>query len=123
MLNDTVRAQIKSLQVKERSGFEIKKLSANFKMTPKIMEFDQLNLKTNKSSLGPYFAMEYTNMGADFSNFISKVVMKSYLKQSVVYMDDIAYFTPTLTNLHQKINLSCQFEGTVENFVAKDLGF
>ena len=121
MLNDTVRAQVKSLQVKERSGFEIKKLSANFKMTPKIMEFDQLNLKTNKSSLGPYFAMEYTNMGADFSNYISKVVMKSYLKQSVVYMDDIAYFTPTLNNLHQKINLSCRFEGTVENFIAKEL--
>ena len=120
-LRDTVRAQVKSLQVKERSGFEIKKLTTKFKMTPKIMEFDELSLKTNKSSLGPYFAMEYNNMGSDFSNYISKVVMKSYLKESVVYMDDIAYFTPTLNNFHQKINLSCRFEGTVENFEAKEL--
>ena len=118
---DTIKANVKFLQLKERSGLEIKKLSTQFKLTPRIMEFDQLSLKTNKSIIGDYYAMEYTHFAKDFQDYIHKVTMKSHLKESVVYTDDIAFFAPEMRNLHQQANLSTQFTGTVANFVASNL--
>lgn len=118
---DTIKANVKFLQLKERSGLEIKKLSTQFKLTPRIMEFDQLSLKTNKSIIGDYYAMEYTHFAKDFQDYIHKVTMKSHLKESVVYTDDIAFFAPEIRNLHQQANLSTQFTGTVANFVASNL--
>jgi hypothetical protein len=118
---DTITAKVNALQVKERSGFEIKKLTTAFKLTPKIMEFDALLLKTNNSILGPYYAMQYDHFGFDFSSYINKVVMKSHLVNASVATDDIAYFAPELKDLHQKINISCHFLGTVANFNASDL--
>jgi hypothetical protein len=118
---DTLRAKVNSLQVKERSGFEIKKLTTSFKLTPKIMEFDSLLLKTNQSVIGSYYAMQYDHLGLDFSNYISKVVMKAHLNNASVSTDDIAYFAPELKELNQKINISCHYIGTVANFNAKDL--
>ncbi len=118
---DTIKAHIKSLSLKERSGFEIKKLSAQFRFTPTIMEFDKLNLMTNKSKIGDYYAMHFKHFSDDFSNYNEKVVMKSHLVNATVFTDDIAYFAPALFSLKQKATLSCHFNGTVAQFEAKDL--
>ena len=119
-INDTLKATIADLNAKERSGIEIKKLTSLFKFTPTIMEFNNLNLKTNKSSLGPYYAMEFTNFDDDFMHYINKVTMKSVLKDAVINTDELAYFNPIFKNLHQKINLSTNFTGTVNEFNAKN---
>ena len=120
-IEDTIKANVQSLHVKERSGFEIKKLSAAFKLTPKIMEFDKLNLRTNNSNIGPYFAMQYEHLAEDFKNYNHKVIMKAHLVNASVATDDIAYFAPALSNLNQKANISCHFLGTVDQFETKDL--
>ena len=120
-IDDTIKATIHSLQVKERSGFEIKKLTATFKLTPQIMEFDKLLLKTNNSVIGNYYAMEYHNFVEDFNNYNHKVIMKSHLVNASVATDDIAFFAPQLSNLHQKANISCHFAGSVDQFETKDL--
>ena len=121
VVEDTIRANVKLLQLKERSGLEIKKLSTQFKLTPSIMEFDKLSLKTNKSTIGDYFAMEFTHFANDFKDYLQKVTMKSHLKESVVYTDDIAFFAPVMRNIHQKVTLSTQFAGTVANFEANNI--
>lgn len=118
-IEDTIRA-IVSLRVKERSGFEIKKLSTQFRMTPEIMEFNQFLLKTNNSSIGSYYAMQYKDIAYDFPSYIDKVVMKAHLTNASVAFDDIAYFAPALKNIHQKVNTSFHFLGTVANFETKD---
>jgi len=118
-IEDTIKA-IVNLRVKEQSGFEIKKLSTQFRMTPEIMEFNKLLLKTNNSSIGSYFAMQYKDLSHDFSSFIDKVTMKAHLVNANVAFDDIAYFAPTLQNIHQKVNTSFHFSGTVANFETKD---
>ncbi len=120
-VKDTIKANVSALALKERSGLEIKKLTTLFKFTSTIMEFDQLNVKTNKSNFGPYFAMEFTNFEEDFNHYLSKVNMKAKLKDVIIHTDDIAYFAPTLKNLHQKINISSEFTGTVDNFDANNL--
>ena len=118
-VEDTIRASV-SLSVKERSGFEIKKLSTQFRMTPEIMEFNKFLLKTNNSSIGSYYAMQYKDIAYDFPSYIDKVVMKAHLTNASVAFDDIAYFAPALQNIHQKVNTSFHFLGSVANFETKD---
>ncbi len=110
-----------TLSLKERSGFEIKKLKTNFKSTPQLMEFSKLLLKTNNSSISDYYAMEYPRFKQSFKNYMQEVVMKAHLDNAIVATDDIAYFTPSLNGIHQTIHLNFHFKGTVDNFETKDL--
>ena len=117
---DTIRATVR-LSLKERSGFVIKKLATQFKMTPQIMELAALELKTNKSTIGNYYAMEYKEFIPDFRAYMNQVTMKARISKSVVASDDIAYFAPALKNLDQKITTSFSFKGTVDDFSASNL--
>ena len=119
-IEDTILAKV-NLRVKERSGFEIKKLNTQFKLTPEIMEFSNLLLKTNNSTIGNYYAMIYQDIANDFPNYIHKVTMKAHLANANVDFDDIAYFAPALKNFHQKVNTSFHFLGSVANFETQDL--
>ena len=117
---DTIRAKVR-LSLKERSGFVIKQLSTQFKMTPQIMEFAALGLKTNHSEIGNYYAMEYKEFIPNFKEYMHQVTMKGSISKSVVASDDIAYFAPALKNLNQKISTSFNFYGTVDAFNVNDL--
>ncbi len=116
---DTIQAKV-NLSVKEQSGFEIKKLLTNFKLTPAIMEFSALHLKTNNSTIENYYAMQYQSFGEDFKNYIQKVTMKAHLSNALVATDDIAYFTPSMSSFHKKLTTSFHFTGTVADFETKD---
>src|SRR5690606_21378455 len=49
-INDTIRADMR-LSTKERSGFTIRHLDADLKLTPQIMEFKNLDIQTGSSHL------------------------------------------------------------------------
>ncbi len=117
---DTIRANV-NLSLKERSGFVIKKLATQFKMTPQIMELASLELKTNNSTIGNYYAMEYKEFIPDFKEYMHQVNMKGRINKSIVAFDDIAYFAPALKNIHQKVSTSFNFNGTVDDFKASNL--
>ncbi len=119
-IKDTVKAAV-VLNLKERSGLHIKLLQAAFKMTPEIMELDKLLIKTNKSTLGTYYAMQYKDFVYDFNDYIHKVNMKAHFINANVATDDIAFFAPELNTIHQKINTSFKFNGTVDAMKAFDL--
>jgi len=118
---DTIRANVK-LSLKERSGFVIKKLATQFRMTPQIMEFAALSLVTNKSTIGNYYAMEYKDFNPDFRAYMHKVNMRARISKSIVASDDIAYFAPDLNNVAQRITTSFNFNGTVDDFKVTQLG-
>ena len=118
---DTIKASVK-LSLKERSGFVIKKLATQFRMTPQMMEFAALLLKTNHSNIGNYYAMEYQDFNADFRAYLHKVNMRATITKSIVAFDDIAFFAPALKNMHQKITTGFKFNGTVDDFKVEQLG-
>ena len=120
-IGDTIRANVR-LSLKERSGFVIKKLATKFRMTPQIMEFAALTLKTNNSSIGNYYAMEYQDFNPDFRKYMRKVNMRATITKSIVAFDDIAFFAPALKNINQKITTSFNFNGTVDDFKVEQLG-
>lgn len=117
---DTIRANI-TLSAKEKSGFELRKLKAKFRLTPQIMEFANLDLQTNKSRLGNYYAMKYQDFNKDFNDYIAKVTMEARFSNADVHTDDIAFFAPELKDWHKRATISGKFLGTVEDFTVDQL--
>lgn len=114
-IKDTLRAKI-NLSVKDRCGLEVKKLKTDFRLTPQIMELAALDLQTNRSRLGNYYAMKFKDFNEDFGEYITNVVMEANFKESRVHTDDIAYFAPELKDWNRELILSGKFNGTVDNF-------
>ncbi len=90
---DTLKANI-TLSTKDRGGFVIKKLSTDYKFTPKMMEFNNLDLITAKSHLKDYFAMHYNSFNDDMLEFVNAVRLEGRFVNSVLDSDDLAYFAP-----------------------------
>ncbi len=119
-IKDTIKASV-VLSAKDRSGFELKKLKTQFRFTPQIMELSALDLQTNKSRIGPYYAMKYNDFNIDFNEYISQVIMVGNFKESKIFTDDIAFFAPELKDWNKELTLSGNCIGTVENFIVKNL--
>ena len=117
---DTIKANV-SLSSRERSGLVVKKLSAKFRLTPQIMEFSNLLLRTNRSEIRDYYAMHYKDFNGDMNRYIDRVTMEAYFKNAEVSTDDIAFFAPELRNFKKVANLSGRFLGTVADFEMKGL--
>ncbi|MEY4054401.1 MAG: hypothetical protein RL034_1319, partial [Bacteroidota bacterium] len=115
-----IKASI-ALNAKERSGLLVKKLNTNFTFNEHIMEFAKLDLQTNRSRVGNYYAMKFKNFEKDFSNYISNVVMIADLNESTVSTDDIAFFAPEMSMFKTKAVVSGKYKGTVEDFSVSSL--
>ncbi|NLR58784.1 hypothetical protein HGH93_11770 [Chitinophaga polysaccharea] len=108
------------LRTKERSGFEVKKLSSRFKMSPVEMEFSQLDLETNRSHIGDYYTMQYSDI-SDMSNYIDDVFMQAHFKNCKLSSDDIAFFAPPLSSWKKEIILNGKARGPVSNLKASEI--
>ena len=114
-VNDTLRVNA-DLTAAERSGLLIKKLKSQVKFTPEIMEFNQLDLQTNNSKLGPYYAMRYKAFTNDFSNFLTDVELMANIRNSTLYTDDLSFFAPGLKNMKRVLSLNGNAKGSVADF-------
>ncbi len=119
-IKDTIKANI-DLSAKERSGFDLRKLKANFKLTPQIMEFTKLELSTPKTHIQNYYAMKFTDFNEDFGDFINKVTMEARFTNAEIDSDDIAYFAPDAKSWKKRISISGYGKGTVGNISVKNL--
>ncbi len=118
--NDTLTADV-SLTAKERSGLLVKKLKSNMKFTPELMEFNNLELLTNRSKFGNYFSMHYNQFNNDFNSFLHNVTLQADLKESFLSSDDLAFFSPDLKTWKRDFFLEGTAKGTVDNFSARRL--
>lgn len=119
LFKDTVSARVQ-LSTRERSGFNVKSLSADFKMHPHAMEFARLDIKTDRSHLKNFFAMRYRSFD-DLSDFIDKVTMEGNFKGSEVDSDDLAYFAPEVKTWKKQLLLDGRVKGTVANLTTDDV--
>ncbi len=119
-LKDTIKAQA-TLTAKERSGLEIKEFKSSVTITPAIMAFDSLKIRSSKSSIGNYISLNYKSFNTDMADFLNKVTIRSSIKNATIHSDDIAYFAPALKNLNQSIIFSGDVNGIITDFTAKNL--
>lgn len=119
-IKDTIRANV-DIAAKERSGFEFKRLKADLKLTPDIMEFKKLDMRTARSHIGDYYAMRFKDFNKDMSAYVDSVTMDARFKNSVVSSDDIAFFAPALKDWKKSAEISGHFLGKVKEFTIPDL--
>lgn len=110
---DTITAKL-SLNTKERSGLEVKKLEAGVKFTPQEMAFTDLDIQTNRSRIRNYFRMSYDDMD-DLGDFIHAVKLQGNFEGSEVNSDDIAFFAPKLSTWKKKFLVSGKVRGTIDD--------
>ncbi len=118
-IGDTVFAKLE-LTAKERSGLQIKNLSADMKMTPQGMAFSNLDLSTNRSNLRHFFSMSYDDM-SDLGYFIHKVRLSATFDDSYIDSDDIAFFAPSLKTWKKEIKLKGRVRGTIDDLIGRNL--
>ncbi|TDH28075.1 hypothetical protein EXU57_06325 [Segetibacter sp. 3557_3] len=119
-IQDTIRARV-DLSGKERSGFEVRKLKAQFRLTPEIMEFANLDLITPKSHLQNYYAMSFSNFNTDFGDYMNKVTMHARFLNTEIDSDDLAFFAPEAKAWNKRISISGIGTGTVANLSIQKL--
>jgi hypothetical protein len=117
--NDSLTGNI-AIQTKERSGLDVKNLSADILWHPELMEFRNFDLRTARSHLKDYFAMRYRSFD-DMGDFISKVRMEGSFKDAVIHSDDIALFAPQLSTWKKRIEVNGTAKGTVDDLNGSDL--
>ncbi len=118
-IGDTIVSKLK-LTAKERSGLILKGLTADVKMTPQGMAFNNMDLSFNNSRIGNYFSMSYADID-EMSDFINKVKMEALFEDSNIESDDIAFFAPALKTWNKKIKLQGKVRGTVDDLIGQDM--
>ena len=116
---DTVIALL-TLQTKERSGFEVKNMVANVKLTPQEMSFDKLSLKMNNSIIRDQFSMRFADFG-DMNDFIHAVRMQARFDNSAIDSDDIAFFAPAMKTWKKNITLKGVIRGALDDLYGSNL--
>jgi hypothetical protein len=86
-----------------------------------MMEFNNLNLTSNKSKLGNYYVMRYEDFNYDMGHFLHLVNLEGKFSNSVVHSDDIAFFAPELSSWKRSINLDGTAYGTIDKLIANNV--
>ena len=94
MWHDSVAVNIVNLNLKEQSGFEIKKLSAQASFNNKKVNLEALSLKTNNSEVNIEGNLKYRNF-ASFKDFKQKVRFNTKLSNTTINPEDFKYFIDT----------------------------
>ncbi|MEO9005152.1 MAG: translocation/assembly module TamB domain-containing protein, partial [Ginsengibacter sp.] len=120
LTGDTLKSNI-SLSAKDRGGFVIKKLAADFKFTPKMMEFNHLDIITKDSHLKNYYAMHYNHFNDDMQDFVHTVTIDGHFKNSTLSSEDLAYFVPETASWNTVFTLNGNAHGKVDNITGKEM--
>lgn len=116
---DTLTTSLK-LSTKERSGFEVKSMVADARLTPHEMSFDKLEIKTNNSIIRDYFSMKFEDF-SDMNDFLTKIRMQARFEDAEIDSDDIAFFAPAAKTWNKKIKISGLARGTVDDLFGNEM--
>jgi hypothetical protein len=116
IVDDTLRASLDHFETRERCGMQIREIKGDVTVSPNASILDNLVLKTERSTLGPYYAMRYKRFPA-FIEYIDSVRMEARLSKSVIDPADIAYFASVFPEYFpRRMKVSGRFDGTVADF-------
>lgn len=119
---DTIHANIRHLAARERSGFRVDDLSGEFQVSPSFLKAQNLKIVTPHSDLALSFQFLYENWNG-FNDFLNDMNIKTRIEPCYLDLQDIGYFAPELLTMKDRIRLSGEIEGTVNNFKARNLRF
>lgn len=119
---DITSFNVKKLSLKEKSGFLINNLEANAEITPNRLAFDNVNIKTENSSVQSNLSFSFDNYKA-FDDFNNNIIIKASIENALVSTQDLSYFTPSFNDINATFRLSGNVRGTISNLKIKDAFF
>ena len=117
---DTISVNL-SLTTKERSGLEVKSMVADARVTPEMMEFNNMEIRTNKSIIRKYYSMHYSDFNDDMNDYINSVKMNADFADAEIDSDDIAFFAPEFADWKKTIRVNGKARGAVNDLFAENL--
>lgn len=117
---DSMSAKVQNLSAESTDGFLVESMeSARCIISPKVLSFDQLLLKTNQSKIKGNVSLNQ-NMFQDLEDFSSKVKMQIELEASEIHSHDLNYFTGELSFKELPILIRrAEANGTLNNLKIK----
>lgn len=116
-----LKAEIKDLKAKEKSGFQLDKLSAKVTASENGLMFKNLNIQTPYSKIiSPKLNLIMNDL-EDLQTFEDSVEFDGFLSPSAVSLKDISYFASELEGMDQMVALSGKVTRTVRNLKITDL--
>ncbi|MDP4867604.1 MAG: translocation/assembly module TamB domain-containing protein [Crocinitomicaceae bacterium] len=120
-VGESFKCQIRQLQFKDRSGFELRQLSAFASFSANGLVLKNAALRTPNSVVSiPKLALR-TKTSSDFNDFDDRVVFDGILAPSRIWLHDIAYFAPDIQGMDQTVFLSGVVKDKLRNLRIQDL--
>lgn len=117
---DTINANIRHLDARERSGIVLQNLAGEFEVGPRFLKARGLKIRTEHSDLSLDFSFLYPAWTA-YNDFLNEVTIVAGIAPSTLDLSDIGFFASDLLTMKDVVRLSGTVKGTVANFRARDL--
>lgn len=117
-----IACNIKSLAFKDKSGFEVNKMSTQFNITNTGIIAQHLKIKTPYSDVNgevTFLTKDYADMG----DFINKVTIRSYFETTKVSFKDLCFFSSTLDCINKSVDFEGEIKGKINNLKARKVIF
>lgn len=119
IINDSLSGKIRSMTCREASGFGLKQFSSDFIISYNAMEFANLKVKSDKSSLEGKIRFDYSSY-ADLSDFIDSVDIQGKIKTSKINLNELQVFSEELNGLNLDVQFAGNLKGKINNLKAKN---
>lgn len=108
---DSINGHIKRLSLDEQSGFELNKLSLKILANNDSLRIENFAVNLPNTSINmDTIRFRYDSFDA-FSNFKDDVFFEGNMLPSLIALEDISAFVPSLSDFHDKLQMSFSFVG------------
>lgn len=117
ILGADVKASIRNLSFVDSRGAQMQNLQTDFSYSLTQMMFDELKIKTARSSLSGRLQFDYAR--ADFKDFLKKVKISGFFNNSNVDLQELNVFYDEFGS-NQKAVLNTLFSGTLNDLLLEE---
>ncbi|WP_428329824.1 translocation/assembly module TamB domain-containing protein [Mucilaginibacter sp.] len=121
IVNHLFKGDVRSLTLREKSGFYLKKFHALATIDTNQILAQNLLVVTDHSDLKNYFRMKFKSFSDVSSHIEDRVYMDGDFKSSKIASSDIAFFTTGLEHVKFDLGVDGRIRGYVNNLKAKNL--
>lgn len=121
-VGDAIKMHFKSLQCKEKSGFEITTGTTDLTIDSGFLGLDDVHIKSPKSELNAEkLNFSYTPETKAWANFTKAVIIDYLLKDCKLNLEEISLFNENLRGYNLDLTASGHIKGTVQNMRCEDV--
>lgn len=116
-------ANIDMLTFEERSGLKVDEFSSRVKFSDRKMNFDNLVLKNEQTSLDILQLSLTYHSFKNFQHFVDSVELNANIVNSKLLFKDLSYFVPQFKSVNQMLIINGDIKGTVNDLDLQNLVF